>query len=293
MSTYTTPSGVALDLRLTSGLIEVSTSDGDTTTVTLEPLSHDDQARELIEATREEAVSEADGSLRIVVHVPEKTGIRRFLGTPEVLIRITASTGARLNATTASADVRCSGRLGGAAIKTASGDVTLPEVHGGVEVRTASGDVRVADVTGELRAQSMSGDVTTGDIGGDAFAKSMSGDVSLGMAAGSVEASSMSGDIKVAGVRKGTATLSSMSGDVDVAVVPRIAGVPGRVHPVWRSPLGAARVRPAVGRRRRRTDPARQHQVGRRAHPTRGRPGGGRVVASNCRDGRCLAPASG
>ncbi len=219
MSTYTTPSGVALDLRLTSGLIEVSTSDGDTTTVTLEPLSHDDQARELIEATREEAVSEADGSLRIVVHVPEKTGIRRFLGTPEVLIRITASTGARLNATTASADVRCSGRLGGAAIKTASGDVTLPEVHGGVEVRTASGDVRVADVTGELRAQSMSGDVTTGDIGGDAFAKSMSGDVSLGMAAGSVEASSMSGDIKVAGVRKGTATLSSMSGDVDVAVV--------------------------------------------------------------------------
>jgi Putative adhesin len=218
MSTYTTPSGVVLDLRLAAGLIEVSTSDGDTTTVSLEPLSNDDQSRELIAATREEARSEADGSTRIIVHVPEKTGLRRFLGTPEVLIRVQAPTAARLNATTASADVRCSGRLGGAAIKTASGDITLPDVDGRVEIRTASGDVRLGNASGQLRVQSMSGDVSAGDVGGDLFAKSMSGDVMLGVAAGSVEASSMSGDIRVAEVQAGSVSLSSMSGDVDVAV---------------------------------------------------------------------------
>lgn len=218
MSTYNTPSGVVLELHMPAGLIEVSTSDDDTTTVSLEPLSNDEQALELIEAAREEAVTESDGSTRIIVRVPEKSGLRRFLGTPEVLIRVQAPTDARINATTASADVRASGRLGGAAVKTASGDITLPDVTGRVEVRTSSGDVAIGNVTEQLRAQSMSGDVVTGNIGGDASAKSMSGDVTLGTVAGSVDASTMSGDIRVGAVQAGTASLSSMSGDVEVGV---------------------------------------------------------------------------
>ena len=218
MSTYTTPSGVVLELHLPAGLIEVTTTDGDTTTVSLEPMGNDEQARELIEASREEAVTESDGGTRIIVRVPEKTGLRRFLGSPEVLIRVQAPAGARLNATTASADVRCSGRLGGAAVKTASGDISLPDVDGRVEVRTASGDVVMGNAGDQLRVQSMSGDVVTGNIGGDAFAKSMSGDVTLGEVAGSLEASSMSGDIRVGRVQAGSASLSSMSGDVEVGV---------------------------------------------------------------------------
>jgi Toastrack DUF4097 len=218
MATHQTPSGVLLDLRLTAGSIEVTTTESGSTTVSLEPLGGGEAATELIEATREEAVRESDGSARVIVHVPERSGLGRLRGQPDLLMRISAPAGARMKATTASADVRCDGQLGGAAVRTASGDVTLDDVDGSVDVRTQSGEVRMGRVSADARAQTMSGDVTAGDVGGSAYAKSMSGDVALGLVAGSVEALTMSGDVHVRGVRSGSVELSSMSGDLEVGV---------------------------------------------------------------------------
>jgi hypothetical protein len=218
MSTHPTPSGALLDLRLAAGSIEITTADTDSTTVTLEARGDDEAVRDLIERTREEAVQESDGTTRVIVHVPEKSGIRRLFGSPDVLMRITAPHGAKLRATTASADIRCAGRMGATSVKSASGDIELPDVDGPTELRTQSGDVRCGKVAGELHASSMSGDVTVGDVAGDTFAKSMSGDVVLGNVTGSLEASTMSGDVKVASVRAGSVELSSMSGDLDISV---------------------------------------------------------------------------
>lgn len=218
MATHSTPSGVVLDLRLPAGSIELTTADSDSTTVALEPIGGD-AAREAIESTREEAVSERDGSVRVIVHVPDRGKLLRLRGEPEILMRVSAPHGARLNASTASADVRAEGRLGGVDLKTASGDVSLPDVDGPAKVKTQSGDVSGRAVAGALDVHTMSGDVSVGDVGGDATVKTMSGDVGLGLAGGSLEASSMSGDIDVAGVGAGAAELSSMSGDIDVGVV--------------------------------------------------------------------------
>jgi DUF4097 and DUF4098 domain-containing protein YvlB len=218
MSAHPTPSGVVLDLRLAAGSIEISTAETDTTTVTLDASGDDEAVRDLIERTREEAVQESDGTTRVIVHVPEKSGIRRFFGSPDIVMRVQAPHGARLRAVTASADVGCVGRMGATNIKSASGDIELPDVDGPIELRTQSGDVRCGNVAGGVHASSMSGDVMTGDINGDAYAKSMSGDVTLGNVTGSIEGSSMSGNIKVASVRAGSVELSSMSGDLDVAV---------------------------------------------------------------------------
>ncbi|MGN6379757.1 MAG: DUF4097 family beta strand repeat-containing protein [Gaiellales bacterium] len=218
MSTHSTPSGVLLDLRLAAGRIEIATGDRDSTTVTLEALDGGDATAELVSATREVAVQESDGTTRVIVHVPEKSGIRRLFGSPDILMRVEAPSGARVQATTASADVRCTGSLGTVSVKSASGDIELPDVDASIDVRTHSGDVRCGRVAGDSRASSMSGDVTIGDIEGSVAAKSMSGDVKLGNVTGSLEASTMSGDVTVASVRAGSVELSSMSGDIDVAV---------------------------------------------------------------------------
>jgi hypothetical protein len=219
MATHPTPSGVLLDLRLPAGSIELTTTESDSTTVSLEPIRDSDAAHEAIAATREEAVTERDGSVRVIVHVPDRGKLLRLRGEPEILMRISAPHGARLHAATLSADVRADGRLAGADLKTASGDVSLPDVDGPVKVKTQSGDLSAGAVAGALDVHTMSGDVSTGDVGGNASLKTMSGDVALGLAGGSVEVSSMSGDIDVAGVRVGAAELNSMSGDIDVGVV--------------------------------------------------------------------------
>jgi Putative adhesin len=248
MATHHTPSSAILDLRLPAGLIEVTTTDTDSTTVSLEPLGGGDAAREAIASTREEAVGEGDGTVRVIVHVPERGRLLRLRGEPELLLRVTAPHGARLRATTLAADVRADGRLGAAELKTASGDVALPDVAGPVDVRTQSGDVRVGAVTGDVRVHTMSGDLIVGDVDGSVATKTMSGDVTLGAVARSLEASSMSGDLEVAGVRSGAADLSSMSGDVDVGVargtrvymdVKTLAGDARSDLPVSDEPIGA------------------------------------------------------
>jgi Putative adhesin len=218
MATHHTPAGAVLDLRLPAGSIEVTTAEVDSTTVTIEPLGGGDAARDAIASTREDATTERDGTVRVIVHVPDRGKLLRLRGEPELLLRVTAPHGARLKATTLSADVRADGQLGGVEVKTASGDLALADVDGPVVVHTQSGDVRVGAVTGDLRSHTMSGDLVAGDVDGSLVVKTMSGDVTVGAVGGSLNASSMSGDIGVAGLRAGAAALSSMSGDVDVAV---------------------------------------------------------------------------
>ena len=154
---------------------------------------NDDASREAAANTRVEL---RDGEL--VVEVPRRDGWR-FGREPEVLVELKVPDDSALSFTTASADVRTSGRLA--------------EVRG----RTASGDVRVADAA-SVRIETASGDLDVAEVRGEAGLKAASGDIALGHAAGPVDAAVVSGDLRVGSVDAG-ASLQAVSGDIELRAV--------------------------------------------------------------------------
>jgi DUF4097 and DUF4098 domain-containing protein YvlB len=120
-----------------------------------------------------------------------------------------------------SADVRCTGELAAANIRTVSGDIEAERVSGPAQAHTASGDVRFG-AAGAASVEATSGDVSIGRVG-DATVRTASGDVGIDTAAGrQVEVKSSSGDIAV-GVTPGIGVyldLSSVSGTVSSELEP-------------------------------------------------------------------------
>src|ERR671934_1072543 len=143
--TFHTPGGLALDLSVPAGRIEVETHDGDETHLELEC----DDERVLEEAAIE--IRERMGAgYELVVEVDRRGG--GLLGGIEIMIgggsfgrsrkvrlSVRCPHGSRLAARTASADVSATGRFGALDAKTASGDVYTGVVDGDAAVKTASG----------------------------------------------------------------------------------------------------------------------------------------------------------
>ena len=147
----------------------------------------------------------------------------------------------------ASADVRCTGRLGAADIRTMSGDIDVEHVSALAQLQTGSGDVDLR-AAGEAKVQTGSGDVSIGQVG-DATIRTASGDVGIGTAAGrEVEVKCSSGDIGV-GVAPGMGVyldLSSVSGTVSSKLEPAEAADEADMTLSCRSISGEVRVRSAV-----------------------------------------------
>lgn len=201
---------VQAEIKLPAGSVNVAAAKTSTVTVTLLPASA--AGERLIEETE---VSFEAGSL--AVRVPEKVRVR---GNAELDLRIELPEGSQVTADTASADLLCSGELGGLRVKTASGDVNSGRVCGDVVLSTASGALRLADTTGDVRVESASGEVIIEQADGDIIVKTASGDVTVGHAGHSVTIRTASGDVRVDSIAVGLADISSMSGDITLAVVP-------------------------------------------------------------------------
>lgn len=148
---------------------------------------------------------------------------------------------------TVSADVRCTGELAAADIRTVSGDIEAERVSGLVRVHTASGDVSI-EAAGAAAVEATSGDVTIGRVG-DAAVRTASGDVGIDNAAGrQVEVKSSSGDIAV-GVTPGMGVyldLSSVSGTVSSELEPAEGADESGMTLSCRTISGDVRVSPAV-----------------------------------------------
>ena len=131
-------------------------------------------------------------------------------------IKIRAPDGADAEVELASADLRCSGRLGEVRVRAASGDVLLDEVDGRLDVTSASGDVDVAAANAGASVRSASGDVRLRRAVGRVSITTASGDVSIeSIAEGDVELKSASGDMRV-GIARGSrlrVDARSLSGD--------------------------------------------------------------------------------
>jgi len=199
-------------IRSSAGQVTLLAEDRTTVEVTVRPGASGDAARAAAAETR----VEMDGDL-LLVETPQARGfiVRR---TPPVEITVRLPVDSRAEVHTASADVKCTGRLGAAEIKTASGDVRVDEVAGDLTRNSASGDTQFATVGGDLAATSASGDVRGGYVAGNVTSRSASGDTTIEIVGGSLKAQSASGDIKIGSITAGTARVSTASGDVELGV---------------------------------------------------------------------------
>lgn len=207
-----------LKVRNPSGDVQVETADVAETTVELVPLNDSESTRQAIEkasvtARGDDVAVELEGGRGFTISI----GNWGF-GSAKVSVRITCPTGSDLDCDTASADVRVTGTLGEARIRTASGDLKLDRIQGTLEAKSASGDVRVEHVDGPATTSTVSGDLGIKTAMKGLSAASVSGDVVLGEVYGDLTVGTVSGDLIVRAAGPGEVGLKAVSGDVVVAM---------------------------------------------------------------------------
>jgi Toastrack DUF4097 len=216
MARHHTPDGLRLKLRIASGRCEIETTDGDETIVEVEPLNGSAAARESADGLVERLRGLSGGGHELLVEVPKRRRLVPGFGDAAVLIRVRGPHGLDLDASTASADIVATGRLGAANLRTASGDVSVESARG-AEVKTASGDVELGRLEGPGGVNTMSGDVVVGESGPALTANTMSGDVHIRRAAaGTIQLRSMSGDLEAAVAPGATMFIDATSSSGDV-----------------------------------------------------------------------------
>ncbi|MGH9172269.1 MAG: DUF4097 family beta strand repeat-containing protein [Acidimicrobiales bacterium] len=207
--TFHTAEHQRAELDLASGVVEVNFAATDEVQVSLEPLGPaTERATELINSAK---VTCEGGHL--IVSVPK----RKLRDTP-LRLAVLVPPQSRLNCSTASADVQCSGLAGAVRVATASGDVTMDGPCDSADVSTASGDVRLSRVLGEAHAKTASGDFSVDWVGGRASCDTASGDVEIGQGGSDIKVRTASGDVKVGQACEGDVSVNCASGDIVVGV---------------------------------------------------------------------------
>jgi DUF4097 and DUF4098 domain-containing protein YvlB len=215
--TFDTPLPLELEVGIPSGDIEVETTEGEESNITVDG---DDRLLEEVEIRQ-------DGN-RITVAFRGKAKFGFSLSplslvfSNDLRVRASLPHGAGVKVKTASADTRLDGHFGPLGINSVSGDVRLRgEVDGDAQLKTVSGDAELDRVDGDLSAHTVSGDLRIGPVKGSVDTKTVSGDVRVqSVAAGDVRFTSVSGDIEI-GIAQGSALdvdAGSTSGDLSSEV---------------------------------------------------------------------------
>lgn len=215
--TFHTPLPLDLEVGIPSGDIEVETTEGEESNITVDG---DDRLLEEVEIRQ-------DGD-RVVVSYRGKGKIGFSLSPfaivfgNELKVRASIPHGAGVKVKTASADTDLEGHFGPLGINSVSGDFRLRgEVAGDASLKTVSGDAELERVDGDLSVQTVSGDVRSGPVAGSANAKTVSGDIRFdAVIAGDVRFTSVSGDVEI-GIAEGSSVdvdAGSTSGDLSSEV---------------------------------------------------------------------------
>jgi DUF4097 and DUF4098 domain-containing protein YvlB len=211
---FHTPLPLTLEVSIPSGDIDVETTNGEETSLTVDgdermlehvELRHDGNRVSVTLRDKSKlgfsfslgSIVFGNGGLRVQARVPHGAGVK--VKTASADSDITGHLG-MLDVNGVSGDVRVRGEIAeDATVKTVSGDVDLERVDGDVSVQTVSGDLRVRAVAGSVDTKSVSGDIRLEALtAGDARFSSVSGDIEIGIASGSlldVDAGSTSGDL--------------------------------------------------------------------------------------------------
>jgi hypothetical protein len=214
---FHTPLPLELEVGIPSGDIEVETTEGEESNITVDG---DDRLLEEVEIRH-------DGN-RLVVAYRGK-GKFGFSLSPlslvfgsELRVRASVPHGAEVKVKTASADTRLDGHFGAVGVNSVSGDLRVRgDIAGNASVKTVSGDADLDHVDGDMSAHTVSGDLRIGPVTGSAETKTVSGDIRFqSVTAGDVRFTSVSGDVEI-GIAHGSAVdvdAGSTSGDLSSEV---------------------------------------------------------------------------
>ncbi|MGW6916299.1 DUF4097 family beta strand repeat-containing protein [Kitasatospora sp. NPDC054939] len=178
MQQFATTAPIAAVLDIPAGQVRFVAADRADTTVEVRP-ADPGKARD-VKAAEQTGIAYADGVLTVRNTVGDK-----LIGTPgSIEVTVHLPVGSTVEARTASADLRCTGRLGhvahdsahgtvaideaaGARIALQAGDIVLGRLTAGSEITTGKGDIRITGATaGTLTLRTEAGSITVDTAAG-------------------------------------------------------------------------------------------------------------------------------
>ncbi len=217
MPEFETPGSVALDVRLPSGRVRVTTADEPRTVVDL--IARGRRGSDALEDIVIRADERPGGH---VITIEQKDKFRwgpiQISWGGDFEVHITCPPGADLDLAGGSTDLEVAGELGEVTAKSASGDLEIQDVTRRLQLKTASGDISVGTIEAEGTVVTVSGDLDIRRVLAPLSARTVSGDVQIGaIEAGDLQLQTVSGDVRI-GVARGTRVwidAVSVSGDLE------------------------------------------------------------------------------
>jgi hypothetical protein len=186
MQNFTTLTPISVVLDIPAGRVQLIAADRADTTV--EVLPADAGKSRDVQTAEQTTVAYADGLLRVSAPAPKN---RLVGGTGSVEVTVQLPTGSRVEATSASTELRGVGTLG---------DVVFEGVYRQIKI----------DEAGSVRLSAVDGDVEVGRLNGAAQISTTRGDIRIGEAVrGTVVLSTQAGNISVAAAAGVSATLDA------------------------------------------------------------------------------------
>ncbi|GAA1500546.1 DUF4097 family beta strand repeat-containing protein [Kitasatospora kazusensis] len=236
LSTFNTPTPIAVTLDLYVADVRFAASDRTDTIVEVRPGDPDKAADvKAAENTRVE-YDDATRTLSIVSRKPLNRFVNFSGKRPEsVTVVIQLPTDSDVRGEAALGDFRSDGVLGAVALKTDVGAVRLAEtgplnlrsgvggitvegVSGSAEVHSGSSDVRIGTVDGVSDISTGNGKVWVGLVVGPATVKASNGSVSVDRALSDITAATSNGEVRIGEVVRGKVSATSKNGGVEVGV---------------------------------------------------------------------------
>jgi hypothetical protein len=216
MQKFDTPAPVSAVLEIPAGRVQFIAADRGDTTVEVLP-ANASKSRDVTAAERT-TVTCADGVLRITA--PAGHQYLGPSGSLDVTVQLPA--GSRIEATTASCELRGVGRLGDVAFTGAHRRVKLDET-GALRLTATDGDIEIGRLTGPADISTARGDITIKEAAtqGTLQLRTHAGDITVGAAPGvsaALDAGTANGRVVNALKNDGTTTLliraTTSTGDI-------------------------------------------------------------------------------
>ena len=230
MPTFDTPEPITATIDLAIGDVRISTGDGGTTVVDVQPSdASNEEDLKLAEQTRVEYDNE-----QLLVKTPKMRSWLSKRG-PSVDVTIELPAGSNVRGALGMGDFDCDGELGECRIKTGlgrigvdqahtlnlrsgAGDISVDHATGRAEVTAGSGDLRLRELDGSAVIKNSNGDTWVGVAGGDLRLNAANGSIAVDLAQASVGAKSANGDVRIGEVVRGSVVLETKIGDLEVGI---------------------------------------------------------------------------
>ncbi|WFF02583.1 DUF4097 family beta strand repeat-containing protein [Micromonospora sp. WMMD964] len=179
MKTFDTPTPISAVLDIPAGRVQVIAADRSDTTV--EVLPTDPAKNRDSRAAEQTTVTYADGVLRVTAATPSNALLGPS-GSLQVTVRLPADS--RIQATSASAELRSVGRLADITFDGAYRQIKIDEAAS-VRLTAIDGDVEIGRLNGPAEISTARGDIRiTEAVHGTVVLRTQSGDISVTAAAG-------------------------------------------------------------------------------------------------------------